>query len=498
MAEIKHVVVLMLENRSFDCLLGRLYPKSDAFDGLDGSESNPWHKPDGTVEDIRVWNSAEITAEAARLPDPEPGELFSDVNLQLFGLDAAPGAPVTMSGFVDDYARQPPPYRPVHPGGVMHYFRPAQVPVISRLAAAFGVSDRWHASAPCETWPNRYFAHCGTAGGDVNNDVGYFPYQLPRTMPTIFRRLGRCGYNWRIYFHDVSQTATLLDLWPKIPTHFCFFEEEFERHCRTGRLPAYSFIEPRYFPGLLSKKPPNDQHPPHNLLYGEQLLASVYNAVRNAPTWPQTLLIVTYDEHGGCFDHVPPPPAVPPGGPYPAGFRFDRYGVRVPAVIVSPHVAPGSVIRPPANPDGGPTTPFDHASIPATLGRLFDLGPPLTARVAAAPDLLGALTLAAPDNGGPQRLDFNPETASRSEIEALRRRPHNRHQRNLRHPAHVLPAAAIGVVGAVRGLGARMVPERVRRRRRAAAIPGRVAAGSRGTSRRQAQSPPGSPGRSDA
>lgn len=463
MPRIEHVVVLMVENRSFDSLLGRLYPKSTEFDGLSGDESNPWHKPDGPVETVPVWTSPEVKDEDARLPDPEPGELFTDVNMQLFGLNGSPAGPADMSGFVDNYARQPPPFLPDDPRGVMHGFLPDQVPVISALARAFGVSDRWHASAPCETWPNRYFAHCGTAGGDVDNDRNRFPYQWPRTMPTIFRRLGQRGYSWKIYFHDLPQTATLLDLWPKIPTHFCLFDAEFERHCRTGRLPAYSFIEPRYFPSLVTNKPPNDEHPPHNLLYGEQLIARVYNAVRNAPTWPQTLLIVTYDEHGGMFDHVPPPVAVPPGGPYPNGFTFDRYGVRVPAVIVSPYVAAGSVIRPSPG-DGGPDHPFDHTSIQATLHRLFDLGPALTPRVAAAPDLIGALSLDQPENSGPERLDFNPREAEHSEVRSYWHRHRNRHQRNLKHPTLAIPAAAAGLVGLARAAGAKAVPEGWRQR----------------------------------
>ena len=151
MPAIEHVVVLMLENRSFDCLLGRLYPKSDRFDGLAGSESNPWHKEDGTVEQVGVWNCGEVTAEAACLPDPEPGELLEDVDVQLFGLDDGHddgrddgrggdrGAPPGMSGFVDNYARQPWPWTPDDPSGVMHFFLPDQVPVISRLACEFGV-----------------------------------------------------------------------------------------------------------------------------------------------------------------------------------------------------------------------------------------------------------------------------------------------------------------------------------------------------------------------
>jgi phospholipase C len=466
MPRIEHVVVLMLENRSFDSLLGRVYPCSAHFDGLDPDSGNTWHKPDGSAAEIRSWNSPTITPEAARIPDPEPGELFEDVRMQLFGLDErgdAKGEP-NMSGFVDDYARQPPPYHPDNPSGVMHYLLPSQVPVISRLASEFAVCDRWHASAPCETWPNRYFAHCGTAGGHVNNSFSRFPWQMPRTMPTIFRRLGAFGHSWKIYFHDLPQTATLLDLWPKIPTHFCQFEAEFARHCRTGRLPNYSFIEPRYFPSLISDKPPNDQHPPHNLLYGEQLIATVYNAVRNAPTWDRTLLIVTYDEHGGMFDHVPPPAAVSPGPPYPDGFRFDRYGVRVPAVIVSPYVERGSVVRPPPRPDGGPVYPFDHTSIAATLHKLFEIGLPLTRRVAAAPDLLCALTLERPDNYGPASIEFDPRRPSRAEMHTYRRRPHNRHQQHMRHPIMAIPAALLGLTTGVRGIGVRLVPEDWRRR----------------------------------
>ena len=202
MQRIEHVVVLMLENRSFDNLLGQLYPKSVDFDGLDLTESNPWHKPDGSVEEIRAWSSA--GPEAPRLPDRDPGEFFEDFNMQIFGSPGgAQGCP-TMTGFVDNYMLQPPqPPRsprtgqqrsstlrdPPDPKAIMHQYTPAQMPVISSLARAFGVSDRWHASAPCETWPNRYFTHAGTAGGYVNNERSHFPYRWPRFLPTIFRRL---------------------------------------------------------------------------------------------------------------------------------------------------------------------------------------------------------------------------------------------------------------------------------------------------------------------
>lgn len=254
---IEHVVVLMLENRSFDCMLGRLYPKTSNFDGLNGTESNQWHQPDGTMQQIPVWNSEAMEPHSACIPDPDPGELFADMNMQIFGLHATEETAPNMSGFVDNYMRQP-GRRERDPRAVMHYFTPAQVPVLSQLAQAFAVSDRWHASAPCQTWPNRYFVHCGTPGGYVNNRRSRFPHRWPRTMPTIFRRLHERGYSWRIYFHDIPQAATLVDLWPHILTRFCFFEAEFARHAQSGRLASYSFIEPRYYPNFWLKKIPND------------------------------------------------------------------------------------------------------------------------------------------------------------------------------------------------------------------------------------------------
>ena len=473
MQRIEHVVVLMLENRSFDNVLGQLYPKSEQFDGIDLTETNPWHKPDGTVEKVRTWTSD--GPRAPLLPDLDPGELFDDISMQIFGLGGAPRGRPTMTGFVDNYMRQPPeqygsllqapppPPSALHPKSIMHQYAPAHVPVISALAKAFGVSDRWHASAPCETWPNRYFLHAGTAGGYVNNERSRFPYRWPRFLPTIFRRLDHRGYSWRVYFHDLPQAATLIDLWPKIPTRFCLYDAEFERHALSGRLPNYSFIEPRYYPSRWAQSLPNDQHPPHDVRHGDSLIAKVYNAVRAAPTWDRTLLVVLYDEHGGCYDHAPPPAAVPPGGPYPDGFRFDRYGVRVPAVIVSPFVKPGSIIRPAALPGGEPACPFDHCSIQATLHKLFDLGPPLTPRVAAAPDLLSALTLTAPENSGPKSIAAEEPKASREEIRAYARRPHNRHQANLRSPMQLLPGAAAHIVGQVRRLGAKATASRSRR-----------------------------------
>jgi phospholipase C len=430
MARIEHLVVLMLENRSFDNMLGWLYPDRADFDGLRGDESNPWHRDEAVVEAIPVWNAATLTPEEAAIPDRDPGELFEDIAMQIYGLHSD-GTP-RMNGFVDNYMRQQPNGRPPEPRAVMHCFIPEQLPVLSTLARSFGVSDCWFASAPCETWPNRLFAHTGQSGGQVDNAA------LPRPffLTTVFRRLEAHGRSWKVYFHDVPQTAALADLWLRIPTHFRFFDPEFLADAANGALPNYSFIEPRYFTSRLLHHVPNDAHPPHNVAYAERLVADLYNAVRAGPAWDRTLLVITFDEHGGCYDHVVPPAATPVGGPARNGFAFDRFGPRVPAVIVSPHVPAGSLVRPPRQ---GP--PFDHTSLIATLDALFELGPPFTPRVAAAPDLLSALRLERPENMGPPRIDVAKSWPTREEMRAMSGSRNNL-QRRLRWPGSLIAALA--------------------------------------------------------
>lgn len=444
---IKHGVVLMLENRSFDCMLGMLYPNSKKFAGLIGTEFNTWHKPDGSQMDIQIWKDPALTAQTVCIPDPDPGELFADIHMQIHGLTAC-GIPnmdaPSMGGFVDNYMRQPLTTPAPDPYSVMHYFTPDQVPVISELARAFGVSDRWHASAPCQTWPNRFFVHTGTANGYINNSPTHFPYE----METVFSRLSNAGQTWRVYFHDIPQSATLSRLWGDLLTrHFRDFGNEFARDAAAGRLPAYSFIEPRYF--TTTNEIPNDEHPPHNVAYGEQLIASVYNSIRSGPSWKQTLLVITCDEHGGCYDHVVPPAATPPGGQTPYGFDFGYFGVRVPAVIVSPYVRAGSVIRPTG------LTPFDHTSIIATLRELFNFAP-LTARDAAAPDLLEALD-AEPNNDGPASVVAPAIPPAPPQVARAAAKPPNCLQKSLSTAALHLPTAGADVATHIQRL--RSVPD---------------------------------------
>lgn len=442
LAQIDHVVVLMLENRSFDSMLGWLKPGDPNFRGLSGTETNPQAGPG--LPPIGVWNQPGTDPATMSIPCPDPGELFSqDMNAQLFGAGNPTTGTPTMDGFVINYMAQA-GVGAADAKAVMHHFTPDQVPVISQLATAFGVSDCWHASAPCQTWPNRFFVHTATAGGYVNNSPVHFPY----TMKSVFELLDERQKEWRIYFHDLPQAATLANIWESGATNFRRFEADFVSDAMTGKLPAYSFIEPRYFSSSLLQLIPNDEHPPHNVHYGEQLIATVYNAVRNGPNWARTLFVVIYDEHGGCYDHVPPPAAAPPGGPTPDGFAFDRYGVRVPAVIVSPYIPAGTIVRPP----DGAGYPFDHTSIIATLRELFQLDGPLTGRDAVAPNLVSALSLAEPTNDGPDRIVPPGSAPSAAEVASAVQLAPNGLQVGLCALAAHLPHATTGVDGHVAAL----------------------------------------------
>ena len=426
-AVIDHVVVLMLENRSFDCMLGRLYPAGPQFHGLTLSESNIYEMT------YAVWNDPNLTDAIACVPDPDPGEAFVDMNMQLLGQSDRAGSGVAkMSGFARNYGMLPKSAGWRDPGAVMHYFTPDQVPVLSALGQAFGVCDSWHASAPCQTWPNRFFAHTGTALGHVDNNT--FP--IPFGAPSLFRRLQDAGKSWRVYFHDMPQSILLRDVWLYALSHYRFLNQ-FLADAHTGSLPQYSFIEPRYFTNLAINSIPNDQHPPHNILYGEQLIAQVYNALRSSPCWNRTLFVITYDEHGGCFDHVPPPPAVPPDNAMANkyGYAFDSFGVRVPAVVVSPYIPPGSVIRPPGE------TPFDHTTVIKTVREIFGLQGALTARDAAAPSLVPALSLPEPTNNGPLAVTAKLDQPPVSKLLARADAAPNGMQAALSAAASMLPQA---------------------------------------------------------
>jgi phospholipase C len=212
------------------------------------------------------------------------------------------------------------------------------------------------------------------------------------TLPSVFGALTRAGVPWKIYGYTDSPLTKLdfPDTAAAPAANFGRFAD-FQAEAAAGTLPGYAFLEPAW------SSTGNSEHPNYNVALGEQLLLDTYRAVRDGPGWPSTLLIVTYDEHGGCYDHVPPPwGAVPPDasvGEF--GFDFTRFGVRVPTVLVSPLIPAGTVHR---VADG--ETPFDHTSILASVEHRFGLAP-LTRRDAAAPDVAGALSLTTPRTDDP-------------------------------------------------------------------------------------------------
>lgn len=407
--QIRHIVVVMLENRSFDNVCGWLYqdapqppsqylPASSAgkpYDGLHDGLFNPagaGYFSTGSGETYPVARRANAT----NMPDPDPEEDFPNVNYQLFGPEAPSRDPKWPNlGFAINYARVTGANLPLE---IMQPFSPDQLPVLSALARNFAICDAWFSSVPSDTWPNRSFFHAGTSNGNVVN--GEHPNPWAWNVRTIFNVLEDMGISWRVYSDtELIPSLTLAmspQLWQFSMTRFAHFDD-FQRDCAAGSLPRYSFLEPSFVDN------PNDEHPPHDVIAGEQFLYQIWQAVSQSPAWAQTLLLITYDEHGGTYDHVMPPwGAMPPGpapdgsggGPGEQGFGFDRFGVRVPMIAVSPWIQAGTVFR-----SVSPAVPFDHTSVAATLRGWLEIPADkmLTSRrIAAAPNLAHVLTLNQP------------------------------------------------------------------------------------------------------
>ena len=394
---IEHVIVLMLENRSFDHMLGFLSHTDPTFAGL-GAGGH--HNVSTSGEAIQATNDGQ--------PDlADPDHSHDGVDLQLEGYGDVP----FNGGFVRSYeqrANQNDARR------VMQCLDPeSRCPVLAKLAKEFAVCDAWFSSVPGETWPNRNYAHAATSDATTNIELGFY------TDKTIFEQLTSRHASWRIYHDGVPQVWCFSNLWQRslldrllnrgtAAISNWYEQAAFYEHVAHDDLPSYSFIEPCHSDlrdeVLQQTLVTNSQHPgnnrgsPRDFYAGERLIKDIYDALVARPAlFAKSLLVITYDEHGGFYDHVKPPPATPPGDrvwrswsrrigmfvrgvgewlnrrpPKPSRpFAFDRLGVRVPAVLVSPWIRPGTVVH----------SQLEHASIPATLRALFapDL-PSLTKR----------------------------------------------------------------------------------------------------------------------
>jgi phospholipase C len=417
LSSVNHIVVLMLENRSFDHMLGFLYAGSgnisftgDSFEGLSRGESNP----DKNGSAVPVSQIQASDPNAYYMPGADPGEGYSATNSQLFGsVDAPVPSIATNQGFVTDFSYtlgwEGRENRSILPGttasSIMGIFTPEMLPVLSGLASGYAVCDQWFASVPTETLPNRAFVCSATSQGHMDDQTKTY------TCPTIFGLLSNTNISWSIYgYIDPPLTRqTFPDTTDADDSHFGLFTD-FQAAAANGTLPAFTFLEPSW------DAAGNSQHPNYNVALGEQLIHDVYYALYNGPNWNRTLLIITYDEHGGCYDHVPPPQgAVPPDnsvGEY--GFDFTRFGPRVPTVLVSPLIAAGTVFRVAAN-----AMPLDHTSILKTVETRWNL-PSLTARDAAALDVGAALTLTAARKDDPLAGVVVPVATAQNPADAAR------------------------------------------------------------------------------
>jgi phospholipase C len=423
---ITNIVVLMMENRSFDNVLGWLY---DAQNAAPFSQVPPGQTFEGLNNDpvANIWQGqtyAPGTGTDMIQPYPDPNEPYEHMYMQMFNPDpfvipstvpdgSGLTAPATMGGYVADYATADGVSATQAPV-IMNCFRPASVPIISTLANWYTVCDHWYSSVPSQTYTNRSFLHAGTASGYVNNWIGpHWDDIFINDTPTIFNLLQDAGVSWGIYYGSYWFFCQALLCQEQLADYFetNFFPfQQFLSDAAAGTLPSYVFIEPNFIPSSVGDDvyPETDEHPdsldgppgvdgPSNVLFGEQLISQVFTALSSSPQWNSTMLIILFDEGGGTYDHFPvdaaTATAVPPddvtiaeGQPGYSGFTFGRYGGRVPAVICSPYTAKATVCN----------TAFDHTSVLATavqllLGGTGNLG----ARTAAANSLLETIALPA-------------------------------------------------------------------------------------------------------
>jgi phospholipase C len=272
-----------------------------------------------------------------------------------------------MQGFIKSYYNQRKDV--AHSQKIMYYFPKEKLPVLTTLAQEFAVFNRWFASIPGPTVCNRAFAHYGTSFGRVDMNLLY----VSEPFKSIYSRLIDASpkHTSKIYYFDVaSSTLEVANLLQNEPELFGTFDQ-FMDDCSKGQLPDYSFIEPNYsdHDTDTGEMVASDQHPDHNVQQGDLFIAQIYMAIkRNPALWASTAILIAYDEHGGIFDHVVPPACPPDQFTASANdtgtgteFKFDRLGVRVPAVLISPWIPKATVVN----------RTFDHASIPGTVTRFF-------------------------------------------------------------------------------------------------------------------------------
>jgi phospholipase C len=395
-----HIVVVMMENHSFDNLLGKLslagQPLADglSFDANgDATNSNP----DAGGNEIKAFP----------FPSTAQGQ---DVH-QSWNASHQQVNGGAMNGFLKGAGADHQP---------MGFYPPEQLPFAYSLAKTFTLANRWFSSAPCPTYPNRRFLLAGTAYGGITTSLNSLTDGTRPQNGTIFDRLHDHGISWRNYFTDVPMTAVIPSILERYMWSHLSLLDDFFSDCNAGTLPAVSFVDPDIgllsdlgemvdklpllptfldFLGVNLRQMGSSQEDPQDMNFGEKWAHRVINAVLRSPAWPRTLLIYTYDEHGGYYDHVEPPPALMPDatppnlGPNDVPGGYDVYGPRVPAVVVSPYSRMNSVTD----------VVHDHTSVLATIEAKWNL-PALTYRDANAATVMDFLDINQSPNLSPPNL----------------------------------------------------------------------------------------------
>jgi phospholipase C len=357
---IRHVILLIMENRSFDHILGGMASVIPGLDGVDPQHPNVNYDAAGKA----YYPAPNETLQTVSDPKHE----HADVVIQLQNHNG---------GFIQDFIQAYPGSSGEERQQIMDYFPADFLPATHALARDFTVCDRWYASVPGPTWPNRFFALSGTSLGRILmptglTDLGAY---FQQTQVTLFERLTQAGRSWKNYFYDFPSSWLLLrNLLPQHVVNYRPIDDFFEGARNEKTFPEFAFLEPKYFGAA-----ENDDHPPHNIMKGEKFIGDVYNAVRSNPDlWNSSLLVIFFDEHGGFYDHVYPPGAVAPDD-HQQEYTFDQLGVRVPALLISPWTSRMA-----------DHTQFDHTSVLKYLIGKWGLGD-LGRRAAAAASIGVAL-----------------------------------------------------------------------------------------------------------
>ena len=378
--KIQHVFVIMFENRSFDHILGfsgikgtdAVTGKPTEINGLQNAEDYKTECPSGSGIYVQP------TPDAPNSLSFDPPHEFLNTLEQLCGEDAVYNGtypPVNNSGFATSYSKAAKKQEAIN----MKCFAPGDVPIITQLATEFAVCDNWFSSVPGPTWPNRFFLHAATSGGMDDSPVkrvqnySNFMDEFKFENGHIFKILSDRKIPWMMYEGDqLPQSYALTGMHEYNETNIRPFRKFRKDLHKKDYAPKYIFIEPCYGHVLTdstSFRCGNSQHPLDDIRRGEIFLKEIYESIRNSPLWESSCLLITYDEHGGFFDHVVPPKAIPPGDKCihdsynRHSFKFDQLGVRVPAVIVSPLIQKNTIDH----------TVYDHTSLLKTLEEWLDL-----------------------------------------------------------------------------------------------------------------------------